>query len=150
MCAKNIKFDQKNNMNSGYSQTPLAKKLGLKHGHSFLLYRAPNHYFSLFEDLPEDLIELKTLKEKSADFIHVFCTTLTDLSQVIDRYKPVLKINGLMWVSWPKGSSKIITDLKREPVRKLILNKGLVDIKVAAIDADWSGLKFVYRLKDRT
>ncbi|MCD2258703.1 DUF3052 domain-containing protein [Psychroserpens luteolus] len=137
-------------MNSGYSKTPLAKKLGIKSGYSFLLYNAPNHYFNLFEDLPDDINELTEASEKSADFIHVFCTTLEDLNKVIDHYKPALKTNGLFWVSWPKGSSKIKTDLKREPIRDLILNKGLVDIKVAAIDNDWSGLKFVYRLKDRT
>ncbi|WP_298761342.1 DUF3052 domain-containing protein [uncultured Psychroserpens sp.] len=136
-------------MNSGYSKTPLAKKLGIKSGYSFLLFNAPNHYFNLFEDLPDDIHELTEASEKSADFIHVFCTTLEDLNKVIDHYKPALKINGLLWVSWPKGSSKIETNLKREPIRDLILNKGLVDIKVAAIDADWSGLKFVYRLKDR-
>ena len=55
----------------------------------------------------------------------------------------------MLWVSWPKGSSKIVTDLKREPIREYILNEGLVDVKVAAIDNDWSGLKFVYRIKDR-
>ncbi|WP_298894783.1 DUF3052 domain-containing protein [uncultured Psychroserpens sp.] len=137
-------------MNSGYSKTPLAKKLGIKSGYTFLLYNAPNQYFNLFEDLPDDIHELTEASEKSADFIHVFCTTLEDLNKVIDHYKPALKINGLLWVSWPKGSSKIETNLKREPIRDLILNKGLVDIKVAAIDADWSGLKFVYRLKDRS
>ena len=56
----------------------------------------------------------------------------------------------MLWLSWPKGSSKIYTDLKREPVRDFVLAVGLVDVKVAAIDDDWSGLKFVYRLKDRT
>lgn len=137
-------------MNTGYSKTPLAKKLGIKSGYTFVTYNTPNHYFNLFEDFPEDITELSDLKKQSADFIHVFCTTLEELDLVITTYKPVLKINGLLWVSWPKGSSKIKTDLKREPIRDLVLSKGLVDIKVAAIDNDWSGLKFVYRLKDRT
>ena len=137
-------------MNSGYSQTPLAKKLGLKSGYTFMLYNAPDHYFNLFEDLPEHLIELQEFKENTIDFIHIFCTTFSNLSKTINTYKPLLKINGILWVSWPKGSSKISTDLKRDPIRELILKTGLVDIKVAAIDKDWSGLKFVYRLKDRT
>ncbi|WP_460218771.1 DUF3052 domain-containing protein [Psychroserpens sp. MEBiC05023] len=140
---------EKLTMSSGYSKTPLAKKLGLKSGYSFLLFNAPKYYFNLFENIPENLIELTSVKNKSADFIHLFCTSLQELNTTIDTFKPALKINGTLWISWPKGSSKIITDLRREPIRNLILNTGLVDVKVAAIDKDWSGLKFVYRLKDR-
>nr|WP_321235230.1 DUF3052 domain-containing protein [uncultured Psychroserpens sp.] len=137
-------------MSSGYSKTPLEKKLGLKPGYSFLLYNAPKHYFNLFEDIPKNLTELAHVDVKSADFIHIFCTSVEELETTINTFKPALKTTGLLWVSWPKGSSKIISNLKREPVRDLVLKKGLVDIKVAAIDEDWSGLKFVYRLKDRT
>lgn len=137
-------------MPSGYSKTPLAKKIGLKSGYAYLLYNPPNHYFDLFEDLPEDLIVLEEINEKSADFIHVFCTSLEELQTTIDTFKPALKIDGLLWVSWPKGSSKISSNLKRESIRAFVLSTKLVDIKVAAIDEDWSGLKFVYRLKDRT
>ncbi|MDG5491472.1 DUF3052 domain-containing protein [Psychroserpens sp. SPM9] len=137
-------------MSSGYSKTPLAKKLGLKPRASFVLYNPPKQYFSLFQNLPEDITELSDLTPQSADFIHVFCTSLAELDTLITTYKPVLKMKGILWVSWPKGSSKITTDIKREPLRDLVLNKGLVDVKVTAIDPDWSGLKFVYRLKDRT
>ncbi len=63
--------------------------------------------------------------------------------------KPALKKSGILWVSWPKGASKIQTDLKREPIREHLLKTGLVDIKVCAVDEDWSGLKFMYRKEDR-
>lgn len=67
----------------------------------------------------------------------------------VKKYIGALKKDGLLWISWPKGQSTIKTDLKRDWIRKHVLDLGLVDIKVAAIDQDWSGLKFVYRTKDR-
>ncbi len=136
-------------MTSGYSKTSLAKKLGLKKGFSFVLYNEPKHYLSLFEELPGDIERFDEQTKNQVNFIHLFCTTTQELNDAIKTYKPLLKIDGLMWVSWPKGSSKIHTDLKRELVRDMLLKAGLVDVKVAAIDEDWSGLKFVYRLKDR-
>ncbi|MEW2922098.1 DUF3052 domain-containing protein [Muricauda sp. ANG21] len=134
---------------SGYSGTPLAKKLGIKEGFSMALYNPPKHYWDLFSDLPINLNVHKKPGEDKLDFIHIFCTTLEELNNVATPYKKVLNLNGIFWVSWPKGTSKIKTDLKRELVREHLLSIGLVDIKVAAIDEDWSGLKFVYRLKDR-
>lgn len=134
---------------AGYSGTPLAKKLGIKEGFSIALYNAPEYYWELFTDLPSNLDVHKGLGEGELDFIHIFCTTLEELANIAIQYKEALKMNGTLWVSWPKGTSKITTDLKREPVREHLLSIGLVDTKVAAIDNDWSGLKFVYRLKDR-
>ncbi|WP_353779969.1 DUF3052 domain-containing protein [Winogradskyella sp. 3972H.M.0a.05] len=136
--------------NPGYSGTPLEKKLGIKPDFKILLYNAPKHYFNLFSIIPENLVELDELTPESADFIHIFCKTKEELTSIAETYKSSLKQNGALWISWPKGSSKIVTDLKREPVREHLLSIGLVDIKVAAVDEDWSGLKFVYRLKDRT
>lgn len=136
-------------MSAGYSQTPLARKLGIKAGYSILLHEAPNHYFQLFADLPEDLKILDTGVTEGVDFIHLFFTEMNELEAKAEKFKSFLKKDGLMWVSWPKGKSKIETDLKREPIREHLLGIGLVDVKVAAIDEDWSGLKFVYRVKDR-
>jgi hypothetical protein len=136
-------------MPAGYSGTPLAKKLGLKENFSVLLYNEPSHYLGLFADFPENIIFREDGKNESIDFIHLFCTTLEELQTSVSTYKPLLKKTGLLWISWPKGSSKIKTDLKREPVRDYLLGVALVDVKVAAIDDNWSGLKFVYRLKDR-
>ena len=134
---------------SGYSSTPLAKKLGLKDRYKYLLYNQPKHYFSLFSDLPDNISTLDTILTNTADFIHLFFTTVEELKIVVTKYKPALKKSGILWVSWPKGSSKISTDLKRDIIREHLLSIGLVDVKVAAIDDNWSGLKFVYRLKDR-
>jgi len=137
-------------MPSGYSGTPLAKKLGIKSGHRFLLCNEPSDYFSLFNDFPDDAIRLNLIKNNTADFIHLFCITEEELFNSVNLFKPALKKSGMLWISWPKGSSKIKSELKREPIRDFLISMGLVDIKVAAIDEDWSGLKFVYRLKDRT
>ncbi|AWX46100.1 hypothetical protein HME9304_03132 [Flagellimonas maritima] len=134
---------------AGYSRTPLAKKLGIKEGHSILVYKEPSHYWSLFEDLPENISVQKKPGTENVDFIHIFCTSIAELHDIAKKYKAALKKDGMLWASWPKGSSKIDTDLKREPVRDHLLSIGLVDIKVAAVDENWSGLKFVYRLKDR-
>lgn len=135
-------------MDTGYSKTALAKKLGIKPGHTRLLYDPPDHYEQLFSDLPDDLLE-GTFENESVDFIHLFITTQENLENQFLKYKTTLKKNGLMWISWPKGKSKIVTNLKRDYIREYGLDHGLVDVKVAAIDEDWSGVKFVYRLKDR-
>lgn len=136
-------------MPAGYSGTPLAKKLGIKPAYTIYLHNQPTHYFELFSDLPEELSQTNELNSESIDFIHVFCTTFDELSNIALACKNALKKKGLLWVSWPKGKSKIPTDLKRDPIREYLLELGLVDVKVAAIDDDWSGLKFVYRVEDR-
>ncbi|AXT20309.1 DUF3052 domain-containing protein [Flavobacteriaceae bacterium AU392] len=133
----------------GYSGTPLAKKLGIKPDFKALLYNAPKHYFNLFTDLPGNIYFTKEIETDDIDFIHLFCTSFEELQNIGELYKSVLKKNGLLWVSWPKGTSNISTNLKRDLIRDYFINIGLVDVKVAAIDNDWSGLKFIYRLKDR-
>lgn len=134
---------------SGYSQTPLAKKLGIKTGSSLLLINQPAHYFKLFADFPEAITMVKQPENESIDVIHVFVTEMQQLEKEITFLKPFLKKTGHLWVSWPKGASSIRTELKREPIRELVVAHGLVDTKVCAVDSDWSGLKFMYRLKDR-
>ena len=136
-------------MPTGYTGSTLAKKLGIKSGHFVLLHNEPKHYDTLFSDFPKDVKKLERIEKDSADFIHLFCTHEKELIENVALLKPTLKKTGMFWVSWPKGSSKINTNLKREFIRDYLLSVGLVDIKVAAIDEDWSGLKFVYRLKDR-
>ena len=136
-------------MSSKYSKTPLAKKLGIKEGHKMLFYNQPNHYFDLFEGFPDDIEILAEANSETLDFIHLFCTTQDELIEKVSHYKKAMKKNGLLWISWPKGKSEIKTDLKRDWIRAYILQLGLVDVKVAAIDEDWSALKFVYRVKDR-
>lgn len=136
-------------MATDYSETPLAKKLGIKENYKLLIYNQPEHYFMLFSDLPEGLELIEEPGDVEVDLIHLFCTELSDLKSVFNTYKKVLKKNGSLWISWPKGSSSIPTDLKRDPIRAFVLAQGLIDCKVAAIDTDWTGLKFMYRVKDR-
>ena len=135
--------------NSGYSGTPLLKKLGIKSGFNLLLINTPDNYSELTGELPQNTQILKKAEEKEADFIHIFLKEFKNMEKEIMDLKPKLKENGILWVSWPKGSSKIPTDLNRDIIRETILQIGLVDVKVCAIDEHWSGLKFVYRLKDR-
>lgn len=132
-------------MENGYSGTPLAKKLGIKEGFKVYLVNQPSFYFELFNNFPKVTIAKRGQKE-SFDFIHLFSSHSKHFQKEIKRIKPFLKKGGMLWVSWPKGSSDIETDLKREPIREFVLKTGLVDIKVAAIDKNWSGLKFVYRV----
>lgn len=134
---------------SGYSGTPLAKKLGIKEGFSVLVLNAPKQYWSLFADLPNKLNIEQGFGKDRMDFIHLFITTQEEMILQSVHCKEHLKLNGSLWVSWPKGTSKIQTNLNRDHIREHFLSIGLVDTKVAAIDEDWSGLKFVYRLKDR-
>jgi hypothetical protein len=136
-------------MASGYSGTTLAKKLGIRAGARIFFHNTPEHYLTLFTDFPADTLALTELNPETADFIHVFCTTNTEIEAATVKFMPILKKSGMMWISWPKGSSAIPTELNRDYIREYMLNNGLVDVKVAAIDEDWSGLKFVYRLKDR-
>jgi len=136
-------------MPSGYSGTPLTKKLGIKEGFKILPVNAPDYYFDLLEDLPEDLVVLEQKNKEKADFIHLFAKESKFLLQEFPRLKEHLEINGMIWVSWQKKASKVPTDVDENLVRSTGLKNGLVDIKICAVDEIWSGLKFVYRVKDR-
>jgi hypothetical protein len=133
---------------SGYSKTPLAKKLGIKENFQCYFYNRPDYYFDLFDVLPL-IKESKRPSPGSLDFVHVFVQSQKELEKIGPKVKDYLKKDGMVWFSWPKGTSGVKTDLSGNIVREYILGIGLVDIKVAAIDETWSGLKFVYRLKDR-
>ena len=121
----------------------------MKPGFIIHLRNEPMNYWKLFELLPPDIEVMENPIQESADFVHLFCTTQNELQKEAEPCKILLKKNGMLWVSWPKGRSGIHADLKRDPIREHLLSIGLVDTKVAAIDDDWSGLKFMYRLKDR-
>lgn len=132
----------------GYSGTPLYKKLGIKRGYRIVVACNPVAYHKMV-DLPEDVTEVTKPDDASIDFIHLFAKNQAELTDQYARLKPYLKKTGLMWVSWPKKASKMPTDINRESVRSYILDRGLVDVKVASVNETWSALKFVYRIKDR-
>ena len=133
---------------TGYSGTPLAKKLGIKNGFKVKFINPPDDYFSLFTDLPDDLIEIASTNTKK-DFIHYFTTSVAELEKQINQLKAEIEQNGMIWISWPKKSAKVETDLDGNIVRETGLNSVLVDIKVCAVSEIWSGLKFVIPVKDR-
>lgn len=136
-------------MTTGYSKTPLTKKLGIKPGYRCFFYRAFDGFYDLLEDLPGDLEVEEDSPSEAYDYLHAFLRYQKDLEKTFAYLKPHLKKNGSFWVSWPKGSSKLEKDISDRDVRETGLKAGLVDVKVCAIDQDWSGLKFMYRLKDR-
>jgi hypothetical protein len=125
--------------------------LGLKSGQLICLVHAPANYRQLFQHWPDNLkmIGLEQAAPGSIDFIHAFYTRREWLENEVGSLKLLLSRTGLLWISWPKGKSSVETDLNREIVRATLLATGLVDVKVAAIDADWSALRFVYRREDR-
>ncbi|GMN10348.1 DUF3052 family protein [Croceitalea sp. MTPC9] len=135
--------------NHGYSGTPLEKKLGIKERYVIQVLNAPKRYIDFFFSFPKDVQIVNEDEKIPIDFAHIFCTTAKELEANFTNAKSNLKKTGILWVSWPKKSSKIPTEIDKFKVMDYGLKSGLVDTKVAAIDADWSGHKFVYRTKDR-
>lgn len=134
---------------AGYSGTPLPKKLGIKEGTRVALVNAPKDFESELGELPDN-VEFIKRPTKSLDIILFFVLSERALTRDFAKLATKLKANGMMWISWPKKSSGVATDLSEQRVREIGLDAGLVDVKVCAIDETWSGLKFVYRLKDRS
>jgi Protein of unknown function (DUF3052) len=134
--------------NTGYSGTPLAKKLGIKEGFKIRVVNQPINYFNLFEDFPEN-VSIESDERSKKNLIHFFTKKASDLVDNIQLLKNEIESNGIIWISWPKKTSKIITDITEDTVRNLALNNGLVDVKVCAVDEIWSGLKLVIPVKDR-
>jgi hypothetical protein len=130
---------------AGYSGTPLPQKLGVKDTHTVFLDRVPAHV-----DLG-DLGGAHVVRRlpRRADLTLTFHDRLADLSARLPTLFERTVTDGMVWVCWPKKASKLPTDLDENIVRDLGLELGFVDVKVAAIDETWSGLKFVRRLKDR-
>ena len=133
---------------AGYSKRSLVDKLGIKHGYQVAFLGAPANYAITLGSLPPDVKTSKAL-EGEEDFIQFFTKSRHELEQKFPALKSSLAQNGMLWISWPKGSSGVATDLNEGVVREIGTAHGLVDVKVCAVDEIWSGLKFVYRLKDR-
>ena len=133
---------------AGYSGTPLLKKLGIKPGQRITLLGGPPGYRKTLGALPDKVNCAEQLAEK-LDFIQLFATTQADLKRRFKDAKTCLATHGSLWISWPKRTSGVATDLNENLIREIGLGLGLVDVKVCAVDETWSGLKFVYRLKDR-
>lgn len=133
---------------AGYSETPLLKKLGIRPNSALYIHDAPSTYFKDLGDLPEGVSKKSRLSGKLA-FIHLFVKDNKTFQDLFISARKCLPDDGMLWISWPKKSSKVETDLNENIIRDFGLEVGLVDVKVCAVDDIWSGLKFVVRLKDR-
>lgn len=133
---------------AGYSGSPLPKKLGLKEGLRIALVNAPKDFERELGELPNNA-EIVTRLTKPLDIVLLFVLNERTLLRDFHKLAKKLASNGMIWVAWPKKSSGVATDLSFERVQRIGLDAGLVDVKICAIDEVWSGLKFVFRLKDR-
>ena len=144
---------------AGYSGTPLPKKLGIKPGFRVQLLSAPAEVQKELREALADCAIARDGKRKGKgdnsdndplDFAIVFTKSQAELNQEFRRLAKLLQPAGMLWVSWPKKSSGVVSDLDENRVREIGLAAGLVDVKVCAVTEIWSGLKFVRRVKDRT
>jgi len=134
---------------TGYSDTPLAKKLGIKPGFKVMLINAPEYYFDLFSDMPPNVV-FTHYPDELKEVIHVFTRHVAEYFELLPQLKNQIVQSGMIWISWPKKASKVPTDMTEDIVRNYALENGLVDVKVCAVDEIWSGLKLVIRVADRS
>ena len=135
-------------MTSGYSGTPLARKLSLKDGMRFWWDGMPAR---VREEITEQHVQVQLLETAKApiDAAHIFVKLRADLEGKVEAILPLIEPAGFIWVSWPKKASKVPTDITEDVIREVCLPMGLVDVKVCAVDATWSGLKLTRRKSER-
>lgn len=129
---------------AGYSGTPLARKLGIRPSSRTWAPGAPRGYRKLVSPLPEGAT-LVTRASHELDVIHFFTHSRRELASRLPGFIPRIQRDGAIWVSWPKQNSQVQTDVTEDLIRTLALPLRLVDVKVCAVDAAWSGLKLVIR-----
>ena len=134
---------------SGYSGTPLARKLSLKDGMRVWWSEIPD---SVRQEIATEGLALDLLNTPEApiDAAHIFVTARGALEAKLHQLMPLLSPGGFIWVSWPKKSSRVPTDITEDVIREICLPMGLVDVKVCAVDTIWSGLKLVVRRSARS
>lgn len=129
---------------AGYSGTPLVSKLGVKSGMRVAILGAPDGFDDTLGALPDGVAVARRLGG-SKDMVMLFTTQRAELARRLDALRRAIAPDGMVWVAWPKRASKVPTDITEDVVREVVLPTGLVDVKVCAIDATWSGLKVVIR-----
>ena len=129
---------------AGYSGTPLPKKLGIKEGHTVAVVDGPDHLLELLVPLPDHVV-LRSGARGRPDVSLVFCHSIANLARRVEQLWRLSFPDRAVWVCWPKKSSSLFRDLTEDGVRDLVLGRGLVDVKVCAIDDDYSGLKLMVR-----
>ena len=133
---------------AGYSGTPLPQKLGIKPGLTIVAINAPENYHRLLGTIPEGVTFSDRLKADSP-FVHVFVTKRSELANRLPVLREKIADTGTVWVSWPKRSAGVPTDVTEDVIRDVALPIGFVDVKVCAIDETWSGLKLMVRRENR-
>lgn len=135
-------------MTSGYSGTPLAKKLGIKAAARVFVHAAPANYPDLLAPLPPGVQFVRRVAQDT-DLMHLFGARREPLKRALHTARQGMRDDAVIWVSWPKKASQVPTDMSEDVVRELAFPLGLVDVKVCAVDEIWSGLKLVVRLSER-
>lgn len=133
---------------AGYSGTPLIKKLGIKAGFRVALVHSPPGFKRELGSLPNKA-RFTSAASKPLDVILAFVRSEAELRREFLLLMANLSANGMLWIAWPKKGSGVVTDLSFTNVQRIGLDAGLVDVKICAVNEVWSGLKFVYRVKDR-
>lgn len=131
---------------AGYSGTPLPKKLGIKEGSVVITFGEPKGFRETLGELPKDITYKKNTKAPFSVAI-AFVKSRVELEEQVDSLKSLVTPGVGLWIAWPKKASGIVTDVTEDTIRKVVLPLGLVDVKVCAIDAIWSGLRLVSRKK---
>lgn len=131
-------------MNTGYSDTPLIRKLGIKSSYRVKTKNAPDNYLQLLAPVP-DGVHISARIKGNIDIWHVFTSSRRELNTVLAAACSDMKQDGAIWVSWPKRSSGVVSEITEGTVREEAFPLGLVDVKVCAVDNTWSALKLVIR-----
>ena len=134
---------------AGYSGTPLVRKLGVGIGTTVVAVSPPPNYARLLGPLPLEA-RITTRTPKKPAFVHVFATSRAKLAAQLRKLRATIESDGVVWVSWPKKTSKVATDITEDLIRAVALPIGFVDVKVCAVDDTWSGLKLVIRKELRS
>src|ERR1700758_3390858 len=133
---------------AGYSGTPLSQKLGIKPGTIVVAIAPPNNYRKLLEPIPSG-VNFATRPVGGSKLIHLFATRRSELAKELSILRRKIAEDAAVWVSWPKKSSGVATDITEDVIRAVALPLGFVDIKVCAVDETWSGLKLMIRRENR-
>jgi hypothetical protein len=133
---------------AGYSGTPLPQKLGIKAGFTICVRGTPRDYAGIVAPLPDGVRMAAKVTDRT-DLVHIFATSRTKLAAEVGAARRALRDDAMIWVSWPKKSSGVTTDITEDTVRAVAFPLGLVDIKVCAVDETWSGLKLMVRKENR-
>jgi hypothetical protein len=133
---------------AGYSSTPLAQKLGIKPAATVVVINGPANYQKLLGE-GADGLEFSDRTRSDSSFVHFFTTRRSELEKQLTRLRKDFSDSGTLWVSWPKKSAGVPSDVTEDVIRAVALPLGFVDVKVCAVDETWSGLKLMVRRADR-